>query len=1043
MKRAAAFLLILFVGLTSFLLSHQSDRGFTSLTGLTTLSPSVSNLLLNSTLGTNLTDENLTIYYNASDPEGDNITNITDWRVNSSSIAILNMPFENYSGAGSTTIDYSTWGNNGTVFGAHMNATGDHDGSGGYLFNGSGDYINVSTLHVVSGINDSFTIEAWVYPISTGIIVKKSVASQDQDGDFILVADAPSGKIGFALFANGGWYPGFIQSGGGPSLLNAWHHIAVTHNATGKLTFYVDGLNASIFSGITYTEGGNHTVSIGQSQTGISLQSFNGTIGYVRIYNRTLSAEQIQILNMTRNSVMSSQETMIGDNWTAVITPNDGTSDGTSVTSNTVRIVEDRDADSFNHLFDCNDGDASIIPPSTNYFLNRSVQFCPGIFNLPRGVKTNVSNISITCNSTTLNATSNAFDGIDVLGGNNVTVQNCVIVGFSDGILLNPSNNSLIVNNNISSSTNAGVDLSFSHNNTLFNNTIFNIANAGIIVSTSNKNNITGNNLYNSSSDGIFVQGNVGLGQTSTNNTFFSNNLSYNGFAGMQLTASSIENSVVNNFFSNNSDTGIYITTSSTLNLITNNTLLNHVHDIFTTGSSLQNTLVIFTDKNKLLFDNLFVNVSHMSNIFVNKSIVSVNSSAEQNMNTTANVSFSVISCGVQLFESPSFNTVLQSAITNAVACTKCSNMICANNVTNFTTSSFSTIFANYVPNITAVFPNATGAYQNISGTDTNISLSFNVNSTRTFNVSAVDLDSSMLTYRWYVGETLKFSENVSNTSTSQFSHTFDTVGSHTVTVVVNDSVSNDTFSFINNVNALPSAVSVSRGTHISTFAPCSAEFVCGDWSVCNNGTQIRTCTDAKRCYKPKNETQQCTIAPVPEKPAARLPSAPTPEVKPIEVKSNAFVIAMMLLVLLSIVLVLTLVEKLRSPTFRHRRDRDLIVTRDIIRKARTIEKKDRHMAEHLYHDALLAFDSLSSEKKLLLEKDIYALKSEVTPVYGSEYDVLATKKIIEKVKSAIKKDSKIAATLYNNAIRAYEFLSKEKKKLFEDELNQLRKLLP
>jgi len=99
----------------------------------------ISIVTLNSTLGTNFTNENLTSYVN---PLNTSQKYIYNWKKDSSSIAVLNMPFEG--GSNSTfTKDYSDNSNNGNVSGATYNATGGYDGNGAYEFDGVDDYVEL------------------------------------------------------------------------------------------------------------------------------------------------------------------------------------------------------------------------------------------------------------------------------------------------------------------------------------------------------------------------------------------------------------------------------------------------------------------------------------------------------------------------------------------------------------------------------------------------------------------------------------------------------------------------------------------------------------------------------------------------------------------------------------------------------------------------------------------------------------------------------------------------------------------------------------
>ncbi|QQG39107.1 MAG: hypothetical protein HYS32_01470 [Candidatus Woesearchaeota archaeon] len=101
--------------------------------------PTASTLVLNSTDGTNRTNQNITVYISGStDNDNHRITNVTDWRLNGTSIALLNMPFDtNYSNHSTNYVirDYSTFQNNGSLPSnasqvVSFNNTGFEEGSG-------------------------------------------------------------------------------------------------------------------------------------------------------------------------------------------------------------------------------------------------------------------------------------------------------------------------------------------------------------------------------------------------------------------------------------------------------------------------------------------------------------------------------------------------------------------------------------------------------------------------------------------------------------------------------------------------------------------------------------------------------------------------------------------------------------------------------------------------------------------------------------------------------------------------------------------------
>ncbi|MBU0457202.1 MAG: hypothetical protein KKD75_03595, partial [Nanoarchaeota archaeon] len=124
--------------------------------------PTINSIILNTTNpSTNDTAQNLTVNVTTSDIDGDPVKVIYNWYKDGTSIAVLNMPFENNTvNVSNSTKDYSGYGNNGTVTGAVWNATGGYDGKGAYQFNSSGDYITVPNINLNASNND-FSVFLW------------------------------------------------------------------------------------------------------------------------------------------------------------------------------------------------------------------------------------------------------------------------------------------------------------------------------------------------------------------------------------------------------------------------------------------------------------------------------------------------------------------------------------------------------------------------------------------------------------------------------------------------------------------------------------------------------------------------------------------------------------------------------------------------------------------------------------------------------------------------------------------------------------------
>ena len=57
------------------------------------------------------------------------------------------------------------------------------------------------------------------------------------------------------------------------------------------------------------------------------------------IYNSVITEEQIAEIHSNGYITIQDEETTLGDDWQACITPNDGTEDGTEKCSNTITII--------------------------------------------------------------------------------------------------------------------------------------------------------------------------------------------------------------------------------------------------------------------------------------------------------------------------------------------------------------------------------------------------------------------------------------------------------------------------------------------------------------------------------------------------------------------------------------------------------------------------------------------------------------------------------------------------------------------------------
>ncbi len=281
--------------------------------------PIVTSVNITSTSGKDDIDDNLTATWASSDGNNDRIANITDWRVNGTSIALLNMPFE-HNGTTNAS-DYSTHKNHATpANGPVWNATGGYNGFAAYYFDGSNDRINLPSI----SLTNNNTLSMWLHP----------VASSDGYGTLFAEAD---GDVGL-------YYRGttrtldFFYSGADHLTTTAltegtWTHVALTSNA-GAVSFYINGVKDAS----TYSSAVKYVAErIGDD---IFSDNYKGFIDEVKVFNRSLSAEQIAQLYRNRTDLIVSNETILGDIWSVAVTSNDGNSNGAAEISDNTTIID-------------------------------------------------------------------------------------------------------------------------------------------------------------------------------------------------------------------------------------------------------------------------------------------------------------------------------------------------------------------------------------------------------------------------------------------------------------------------------------------------------------------------------------------------------------------------------------------------------------------------------------------------------------------------------------------------------------------------------
>src|SRR2546430_1850163 len=187
-------------------------------------------------------------------------------------------------GTGTTVADASGNNHTGTLSGATWTTAGRYGSA--LTFNGT--TAKVTVLNVASlGLTTGMTLEAWVYPTvaPTGW---RAVIDKNVDGYYLMASSSPNNRP-----AVGGTFTAGNQNVMTPSGLavNTWTHLAATFDGT-MVRLYVNGVQVASQAQATPLRTTTGTLQIGaDSYAG---ENFAGRIDEVRIYNRALTAAEIQ-----------------------------------------------------------------------------------------------------------------------------------------------------------------------------------------------------------------------------------------------------------------------------------------------------------------------------------------------------------------------------------------------------------------------------------------------------------------------------------------------------------------------------------------------------------------------------------------------------------------------------------------------------------------------------------------------------------------------------------------------------------------------------
>jgi len=319
------------------------------------------------------------------DANGDQVTNIYRWTVNGNSVAKLLLPFNTR--GGTSTADYSGYGNDGLVKGATWVANGRV--GGGYSFDGKDDAIIVSDGGLGYFNNRTYTAypnheELGGYGNWNGVTVEAWIYLTENNYGTRVIGKIPSYALGFqssSTIANritASVWPAQYQISDDDNQastdrersvsysqslqLRTWYHLAFTYQNGVGLKLYLNGELVSQSSAYT----GPIKESRGEPlYIGSLVEPFAGMIDEVKLYSYAQPAEQIRNSYLESRDGGSSSSMFIplgigvtGNALACQVIPTDSWANGAARNSPSIIIGSGQSPDNYTLMVNINGGGA-------------------------------------------------------------------------------------------------------------------------------------------------------------------------------------------------------------------------------------------------------------------------------------------------------------------------------------------------------------------------------------------------------------------------------------------------------------------------------------------------------------------------------------------------------------------------------------------------------------------------------------------------------------------------------------------------------------
>jgi hypothetical protein len=190
-----------------------------------------------------------------------------------------------YPGTGNTCFDLSLYNNSGALTSVTFSGSG---GTGAFVFNGTTSLINLDTTNG-GNVTTAWTLESWIKPTTAGEGNAGRVFQHSTGSVSGFICSLDNSAVSNGIQLNTYAISGFSARVGNCITNNTWQQV-VWAFSPGSVTFYVNAVaigTSAITSPSSYTS----TDYIGNNSG--ATNTFDGSIGVVRLYRNTLTATQI------------------------------------------------------------------------------------------------------------------------------------------------------------------------------------------------------------------------------------------------------------------------------------------------------------------------------------------------------------------------------------------------------------------------------------------------------------------------------------------------------------------------------------------------------------------------------------------------------------------------------------------------------------------------------------------------------------------------------------------------------------------------------